>query len=137
MINKLASLIELFLLNLLRKGYKFLFFLYFSQRVFHHSPLRGSPPLFYSEGLPILYLTVPTLSLARFYQFALVPSERLGQGFSGMIALLTVSSPYDIVLSVLIGLGRSGALNAASGALNAASGKSFSDRKLLGQANDS
>ena len=79
----------------------------------------------------------PTLSFAGFHQFALVPSERLGQGFSGMIALLTVSSPYDIVLSVFIGLGRSGALNAASGALNAASGKSFSDRKLLGQANDS
>ena len=54
----------------------------------------------------------PPLSFAGFRQFAPVPSERLGQGFSGMIALLTVSSPYDIVLSVLIGLGRSGALNA-------------------------
>ena len=79
----------------------------------------------------------PTLSFAGFHQFDPVPSERLGQGFSGMIALPTVSPLYDIVLSVLIGLGRSGALNAASGALNAASGKSFSDRKLLGQANDS
>ena len=72
----------------------------------------------------------PTLPLLGFHQFALVPSERSGQGFRGLTVLLIIPFPCGIVLSVLMGLGRSGALNAASG-------KSFSDRKLLGQANDS
>ena len=48
-----------------------------------------------------------------------------------MIALLTIPFPYDFALSVLMGLGMSGALNAASGALNAASGKSSSDQNFL------
>ena len=72
----------------------------------------------------------PTLSLLGFHQFVLVPFERSGQGFCGLMALLIMSFLYDIVLSVLMGLGKSGALNTASG-------KSFSDRKFLGQANDS
>ena len=72
----------------------------------------------------------PTLSLTGFHQFALVSSERLGQGFRGMTALLIVSFPHDFALSVLMGLGMSGVLNAASG-------KSSSDRKLPRQANDS
>ena len=41
-----------------------------------------------------------------------------------MIALLTISFPYDFALSVLMGLGMSGALNAASG-------KSSSDQNFL------
>ena len=68
----------------------------------------------------------PTLSLLGFHQLALVPSERSGQGFRGLTVLLIILFPCNIVLSVLMGLGRSGALNAASD-------KSFSDRKLLGQ----
>ena len=72
----------------------------------------------------------PTLSLAGFYQFVLVPSGRSGQGFRGLMALLTVSFLCDIVLSVLMGLGMSGALNAASG-------KPSSDRRPLKQATGS
>ena len=68
----------------------------------------------------------PTLSLLGFHQLALVPSERSGQGFRGLTVLLIIPFPCNLVLSVLMGLGRSGALNAASD-------KSFSDRKLLGQ----
>ena len=65
MVDKLASLIELFLLNLLRKGYKFLFFLYFSQRVFHHPLLEGQTA-FYRRGwcvlpLPLTYPIDPRI----------------------------------------------------------------------------
>ena len=72
----------------------------------------------------------PTLSLLGFPQSVLVPSKCLGQEFHGLMALLIMSFLHGPVLSVLMELGESGVLNAASD-------KSFSDRKFLGQVNDS
>ena len=106
------------------------FSLIFPWKVFLSSSSWRTKLLFYSEGLRVLLMIPPTLSLLGFHQFVLVPSERSGQGFRGLMALLTMSFLYDTVLSVLMGLGKSGALNAASG-------KSLFDRKLPGQANDS
>ena len=115
-------------MNLSQKWLR-VFFVSSSEGFLTPLPWRIKLPL-YSEGLRVLLIIPPTLSLAGFHQFVLVLSERSGQGFRGLMALLTMSFLYDTVLSILMGLSKSSALNAASD-------KSFSDQKFLGQVNDS